>query len=1057
MKKSVHVISWTFAFWIALGQWVLAQDRVLTGSVRSTTDQMPVPGANIAVKGKNRGTVTDSEGKFSLPLPSGDIVVVVSSVGFKRLEIPVGSKSSIEILLEEDQSLLSEVVVTASAIEREKKTLGYAVTNLKNADFTKASESNMLRSLQGRIAGVQISGASGAAGGATRVVIRGAQSFNGNNQPIYVVDGVIISNNNTTTSAGTGGDLNNGVDIANRATDIDPNNVESISVLKGPAAAALYGSQAASGAIIITTKNNSKNGPRSQISLNAAWTFDTPLRLPDFQNTFGNGFDGKYEVQNNVSWGPKMDGRMVSNWRTEGLVANGLQAEQDSVAFVPYKNNVRDFFQTGVTRNLSLSMMGHSATSNYSMTISNVNQTSMIPHTSYQRTSLNLGAGTSLFDNKVRASFSAIYTNSGGDRGVQGQGRSNILQTIYNTPRNVSLVDQKNYNDPRYDLDNYYLAGFRNNPYWLLDNNLLTDNVNRILGNAQITYTPLSWLTFTYRAGADIFSDYRKQKFAKGTIGLVDGRYVEDNTLSKNFLSDFIVTINRDITPDLNARLILGHNLQDNNTSRSVADGQPLIVPNFYDLSNVTTTVNTRADAHTRLFGVYGDLQLSFRDYLFLSFTGRNDWSSTLPTKNRSFFYPGTSLGFVFTDAFKGLKDKSWLNYGKLRANIASVGKTAAPYSLLPVYTRSSITDGFNGLYQFPLNSIPGFAVGNVRGNSNLRPEITTSWEIGTDLQFFQNRLGLDFTYYHSVSKDQIVNVPISSTSGFNSQTLNAGTMQNQGIEVVLSGTPLKTKGGFKWDIAVNFTRNRNKVTELYNPLAPVNLGGLGGTGLQARLNEPYGTFFGSKMLRDPNGNVVVDPSTGRPMVDPVQAPLGNIQPDFTAGLVNNFSYKGFNLNVLFDTRQGGKFYSQTRVAGRFAGILEETTYNDRQPFIYPNSVLKQADGSFIPNTTVKTDGGYNYWSSISNISENSLFDASYIKLREISLSYSLPRTWISKARLTNVQLSLIGRNLALWTPKSQQTVDPEVSSFGTGNAQGYEFLAYPSPRSYGFSVKVIL
>ncbi len=1046
------------ALWASGGAW--AQDRIVTGTVRGGGNNETLPGANVTVKGRTTGAVTDATGRYQVSVPTGEVTLVFSSVGYKRQEAAVGSRSVVDVSLGEEDAVLSEVVVTASAIERDKKTLGYAVTNLKSEEFTKASESNLLRSLQGRVAGVQISGATGSAGGATRVVIRGAQSFNGNNQPIYVVDGVIISNNNTTSpGAGTGlnlGDnLNNGVDITNRAGDIDPNNVESVSILKGPAASALYGSQAASGAIIITTKNRSKNAPKSQISLNTAWTFENPLRLPDFQNTFGSGFDGVYQTQNNVSWGPKMEGQLVPNWRTEGLVANGDQAEQDSIPFVAYPNNVRDFFQTGVTRNLSLSLSGNTGTANYSLGVSDVNQTSMIPNTKYRRTSVSLGAGTKLFNDKVETSFSLTYTNSGGDRGVQGQTRASILQTILNTPRNVSIVDQKEYNDPRYDLRGYYLADFRNNPYWLLDKDLLRDNVNRIFGNAQVVYKPASWLNVTYRIGTDIFADYRKQTFSKGTVGVVDGRYLEDNTLFKSLISDLIVTVNRDITPDLNARLILGHNLQDRNLSRAVADGQPLIVPDFYDLSNVATIVNNRGDIRSRIFGVYGDLQLSFRDYLFLSVTGRNDWASTLPKANRSFFYPGTSLSFVFTEGIKSINELPWLSYGKLRANIASVGKVADPYVLNPVFVRSDITDGFQGQYQFPFNGVPGFRVGNVRGNANLRSELTTSWEIGTDLQFFRNRLGIDFTYYHSTSKNQIVAVPISSTSGFNSQTLNAGTMENKGIELLVTGSPLRTKSGFRWDISVNYTRNRNLVTELYNPLAPVGLGGLGTVGLQARLGEPYGTFFGSKMLRDPQGNVVVNATTGRPLADPVQAALGNIQPDFTAGLSNTLSFKGVTLNALFDTRQGGKFYSQTISASRFTGITEETTFNDRQPFIYENSVIKNADGSYSPNT-VQT-GGFNYWSTISNIGENSLFDASFVKLREVSLSYGLPKTLLSKVGLTALQLSLIGRNLALWTPKSQPTVDPEVSSFGTGNNQGFEFYAYPSSRSYGFSVKVTL
>ncbi|MGM9510229.1 SusC/RagA family TonB-linked outer membrane protein [Larkinella sp. GY13] len=1050
-------------------QYGLSQSKTVSGTIRSASDNLPMPGVTIGIKGTTQGATSDGTGAFRISGIPDNATLVFSFIGYKTQEISVGNRTNFDIVLEESAAILNEVVVTASAIEREKKTLGYAVTNVKGEDLIRANESNMLRSLQGRVPGVQISSASGAAGGATRVVIRGAQSFNGNNQPLYVVDGIIVSNNNTTTAiingngtlsaAGTGGDLNNGVDITNRAADIDPNNIESVSILKGPAAAALYGSQAASGVIIITTKNRSKAvTDKPQISLNSSVNFENPLRLPDYQNTFAAGFDGVYDLNDagNVSWGPKIQGQKVADWRTYGLYALGQLDNPDSIPLVARPNNVRNFFDTGVTLNNSFSVRNNNGTSNYILTVSDVNTKSMIPNTNYHRTAVNVGAGTKFFNNKVSANLSATFTRSGGDRGVQGQGRSNILQTIYNTPRDIEITDQKDFNDPRYNLEGYYLAGFRNNPYWLLENNLLKDKVNRFFGNAQISYDPVPWLNLMYRIGTDMYSDLRTQRFAQGTIATVGGRFVEDNTNFQSLLSDFIVTANRDLSPNLNLKVILGHNLQDYNSSRGVYDGQPLIVPGFYDLSNASTIVTTRVDSRTRLYGIYGDVQLAYKDYLFVDVTGRNDYSSTLPKKNRSFFYPGASVSFIPTSAFLDLRNNA-LSYMKLRANIAQVGKVANAYQINPVFTRTATTDGFQAAYQFPLNGIAGFSVGNIRGNPDLRSELTTSWEIGTEILFFNNRLGIDFTYYNSKSEQQIVNVPISSTSGFLAQTLNAGAMTNKGIELLLTGTPVKSTSGFRWDVSLNFTRNRNKVTELYNPLAPVGLGGLSSPSLQARLGEPYGAFFGSKMLRDPEGRVVVNATTGRPLTDPVLQVLGNIQPDFSAGLSNTVSFKGLAFNVLVDTRQGGKFFSQTANLGRFAGYTKETTYNDREPFVYPNSVIQNQDGTFTPNTTVKTNGGYEYWSTVSNFGENTLFDASFVKLREMSLSYALPKSLIGKTPFSTIQVSLIGRNLMLWTPKSQPNVDPEVSSFGTGNSQGYEYLAYPSTRSYGASLKIVL
>ncbi|MBF9220000.1 SusC/RagA family TonB-linked outer membrane protein [Hymenobacter ruricola] len=1051
MKKHI-LMSLVLMFTLLHG--AMAQTRTVSGRVTDQANGGGLPGVTVLLKGTTNGVSTNADGGFSLSVPESGGTLVFSSVGMVTQERTIGSETQFTVSLATDNKQLSEVVVTALGIERERKTLGYAVQTLSNADITKASETNAVRSLQGRVAGVQITSASGSAGGATRIQIRGPQSFTGNNQPIYVVDGNVISNSATTTQTNSGGDLNNGVDLPNRGADIDPNNIESMTILKGPAAAALYGAAAASGAIIITTKKGGGAKGRSQINVISAVTFDRVNRLPAFQNTYGSGNDGVYDPQNNQSWGPRMNGQNVADWHTYTLAPSGA-AVVDSIALVPHPDNVRDFFETGSTYNNSINFSGSNELSRFYASVSDVRTNSFIPNTNYRRSTVALNGSTRLF-NKLTVGGTFNYVNSGGDLGVQGQSRGNIIQTIVNTPRDIEIKDQKDYNDPRYNLTGYYLAGFRNNPYFLLANNLLTNEVDRFFGNATLSYDATDWLNITFRQSADTYSDLRKQKIAQGTIANLAGRYSEDELYGRNLTTDFLINVTKQLSPDFTLKGIIGTNYQEQKRERLTVDAASgLVVPGFYDISNaVSLPLTYKQDSKTRLFGAFADVQLNFRNYLSVDVTGRNDWSSTLPVKNRSFFYPSANTSFIFTEAFK--LPTNILSFGKLRANIASVGKSPDPYVLNPVFVKSTVDDGFSGQYQAPFQgTVPGFRVGNALGNPDLKSELTTSYEVGTELRFFGNRINLDFTYYNSRSKDIIVAVPAASTSGFTSQYANAGTMENKGIEVLLGGTPISTKSGFSWDISVNYTRNRNRVIEVNNITPNIGLGGLSSPSIEARVGQPYNSFYGTQMLRDPDGNIVVSATTGQPLVSPVLTTLGSIQPNYLAGLSNTFSFKGLSLNVLFDTKQGGKFWSNTINTGYFSGNLKETTANDRQPFLIPNSVVRNTDGTYSANT--KLADPYTYWTTINNIGENSLYDASYVKLREASLSYSLPASLVNKVKLTGIQFTLTGRNLFIWTPASQPHLDPEVSAFGTGNSQGYEFYSYPSTRSMGASLRLTL
>jgi TonB-linked SusC/RagA family outer membrane protein len=1047
----------SFLLMFTLFQTVFAQTRTISGRVTEQKTGDGLPGVTVLLKGTSTGTSTSNEGNYTLTVPQTGGTLVFSFVGMVTQEKAIAGQSNINVILVNDAVQTDEVVVTALGIERERKTLGYAVQTLDNKEITRASEQNLVRSLQGRVAGVQINASSGSAGGATRIQIRGPQSFSQNNQPIYVVDGNVISNNATTTSSNSGGDLNNGVDLPNRAADIDPNNIASITILKGPAAAALYGAQAASGAIIITTKKGGGANGRSQLNVISSVTLERVSRLPAFQNTYGSGNNGVYDPQNNQSWGPRMDGRKVADWHTYTLAPSGA-ASVDSIALVPHPDNVRNFFQTGLTYNNAVNFSGSNESSNFYASVADVHIKSFIPNTNYHRSTVAFNGTTRLF-NKLTVGGNVSYVNSGGDLGTQGQSRGNIIQTIVNTPRDIEIKDQEDYNDPRYNLTGYYLAGFRNNPYFLLANNLLTNTVDRVFGNASFSYDPTSWLNITFRQSVDSYSDLRQQKIAQGTIANLTGRYSEDNITGRNLTTDLLVNVTKRINENFTIKGIFGSNYQEQKLSRTIVEGVTgagLVIPGFYDISNINGAyLPVKSDSKVRLLGVFADIQLNYRSFLSLDVTGRNDIASTLPYKNRSFFYPSANASFIFTDAFK-IENKI-LTFGKIRANIASVGKYA-PFGILnPIFTKSTVDDGFSGGYNSPYSGagVNGFRVGNFLSDPNLKSELTTSYEVGTELQFFKNRLRVDATYYDSRSKDIIVAVPVASTSGFTSVYTNAGTMRNRGIELLIGGSPVSTASGFVWDINATYTRNRNEVLEVTNIIPNIGIGGLSSPSLEARVGQPYGSFFGTQMQRDPNGNIVVSATTGLPQVSPVTTTLGNIQPDFLAGLSNTFSYKGFSLNVLFDTKQGGKFWSNTINTGYFAGNLKETTLNDRLPFVVAGSVVRNTDGTYSPNT--KTADPYTYWTTINNISENALYSASYVKLREASLSYSLPSSFVSKIKLTGIQFTLTGRNLFLWTPASQPHLDPEVSAFGSGNTQGYEFYSFPSTRTMGASLRVTL
>lgn len=1016
-------------------------------------DGQPLQGVNVSVKGSRASTQTGAGGLFTIAASPGN-VLILTSVGYQRKEVTISSDDNIAIQLMVEAREMNEVIVTAAGIRREAKTLGYSAPTIKNEELTRARDRSVLNSLQGKVAGVNITSSSGGVGSSTRIVFRGGTSLLGNNQALIVVDGIPIDN----SQIDPGDNLNNQVDAGNRGNDINPEDVESVTVLKGPAAAALYGSRAANGALIITTKSGKRLGnKKTEVVFNTSYSLEQILRVPKYQNEYGQGGNKETDLRENFSWGPRFDGKLKP-W---GQVVDG---EQQVKPYVGLPNNVKEFFDIGQVSNTGLSLSQNNDRNSYYLSANQLIQKGIMPGTEYKRTSLRF-TGTAEISSKLSSSATINYIRGVGDLSVQGQGASPYDQVLQ-TPRDISLLDLKDYKNNKFNTLSGYYGAYTVNPWYFLGEDSYRSIVDRVLGNVEFTYKPVSWLDVVYRIGTDVINDGRKQIVSKRVIPDPDnqnhgnefaGSYSEEAISIRELTSDLTVSGKFKLTNDLSLRAMVGHNFRERTTNDQFSKINDLVIPGLYNLGN--TSGPPEADntyQKRRLFGVYTDINLAFKDYLFLGLTGRNDWSSTLPVNNRSFFYPSANLSFVFSEAFQMPK---WISYGKVRASAARVGNDANPYLLQSNFVPGVVADGYNNSQlTFPFNGIPGFTVGATIGNPNLTPEFTTSYEGGVEASFLNNRLGIDFTYYHNKTTDQIITLPIAASTGYTFRVTNIGQVSNRGVELLLRGIPVRTKD-FTWESTVTFSKNKSNVDAIAPGTSSITLpGGFNGGTVVAQVGKPYGQFFGSGFLRDSLGRVVVNEATGYPVTDPQARTYGTYLPDYIASFFNSFSYKGFTLTLLFDGRKGGLFFSRTKSLQTFVGTDPKTLYNDREPFVIPNSaVLDPGSGKYIANT-IPVESAQDYWTNfVSNNAIENLLDASFIKLREATLSYRIPKQWLNKVKfISGMQIGLVGRNLWLKTPKENTYSDPETSSFGTGNAQGYEYGSVPSVRSFGANLRIV-
>ncbi|MGV3558171.1 SusC/RagA family TonB-linked outer membrane protein [Larkinella arboricola] len=1030
------------AFWLVCVLFALpalAQDRTVTGKVTSADDGSALPGVSIQLKGTNRGTTTDSEGNYSLPNVPANARLVFSFIGTATQEIEAGNQSTINVQLKSDASQLTEVVVTAQGIERDRRSLGYSTQDVRGDAIAQRSEPNVLNALQGKLAGVNITSASGAPGASTNINIRGITSFNGSNQPLIVVDGIIFSN-----------DLNQtentlfGSQPANRLADINPESIESINVLKGPAAAVLYGSRASAGAIVITTKTGRNMRGKTEVTVNSSFNVQNVYGLAELQNDYGQGTQNNFVNTSANSWGPKFGGPLTQVTTLEG----------ETVPYQAYPNNVRDFFRQGSIWQNSFNIASGDERRNFILAVGNTLQKGVIPNTKFNRTNVQVG-GESRLNNGIKINGTVTYVQTV-QQGTPGGNGGSAFGQLTRIPRSYDLIGRPYQNALG---ESIYYNPTQNHPLWSVYNETLNGQVDRVFGNIQIGYDVTKWLNISYRATADTYTDRRKFVAAIGAARSPAGELREDIFFRSELNGDLIITAQKDnlFLEGLNASLLLGNNINQRKTQNPTIISQELSIPGFENVSNgAVFSASTEANTLRRLVGYYGQLSLAYQNYLFLELTGRVDQSSTLPKAHNTYFYPSAAVSFVPTDAFKLNSDV--LSYAKVRASIARVGRDADPYLLNSVYVPASYGNNSASI-TFPISvgaSLPGFAVSERIGNSNLTPEFVRSYEVGLNLGLFRNRASIDFAYFDSRSTNQIFNVSVSNSSGYDTRTTNVGSMRNRGIELVLNTTPIRLANGFKWDLVLNFTRIRNKVEEIAPGVtqSPITGDAFIGINPSIVLGQPYGVIVGTANARSPQGDYLINPTTGLFVPGIAGQVIANPNPKWTAGLTNTFSYKGLSLSVLVDTRQGGQLYSFGAVDLRGQGHLKVTGVDREQPRILPGVIeTTNADGSksYTPNNIQVS--AQTYWANLGGLaSEAAVFDATVYRLREVALNYSLPASLIGKTPFGGISVGVSGRNLLFYAPN--YFMDPEVNTQGAGNIQGLDLNGAPNTRNYGVNLR---
>ena len=1077
MGKRIHLFLLALAIGVIQGA---AQVTTVRGIVTTEEDGEPVIGASVIVKGTSLGTVTDVNGRFELSgLPPSATRLLISYISLMAKEVAIAPQVS--VTLKSDTHLLDEVVVTALGISREKKALGYTAQEVKQDALVQGKDNNLLNSLSGKIAGVRITNTQGDVG-SSRIVIRGETSIAGENQPLFIVDGIPVDNSQLNARS-------SGRDFKNAIADLNPEDIKTLTVLKGPNAAALYGARAAHGAIVITTKGGDKRQKGIGITLHSSTQVSFVATLPEFQNLFGQGAGGRLSyvdgkgagVNDGVdeSWGPRLDIGLLIPQFDSPLDADGNRV---ATPWVSHPNNVRDYFRMGISTNNGISVARGDDKYQFRVGYNYEKQVSIVPDAGTNKTNISLNTDYHLAKWIVVGATAnyIVYTapslpGSATPSGSNVRSNSPMLQFLW-------FGRQVDTNSLKADYTRNWNSSYYDNPFWSASYNTQSQERHRLIGDLHAEFRLTDGLNVRFRTSTDWYNDRRKSKVKWGSAGAGSpyGSYAEDAYTVKENNTEVLATYIKQLNKNWGIDALLGFNVRNKQYENNYQAAPRLAVADLYTLTNSRDPLTSSNDFYRlRQYGLYGSIQLDYRRWAFLNITGRNDWSSTLPVDNNSYFYPSVTASVLLSEAF-GWRSKA-VNYLKIRGGWSQVGADANPYQLATVFTSET---AFNGN---PLQSSSTIGM-----NPNLKPEKTSSIEAGFEAAFWDNRLCLDFTYYKTDSRNQILKLATTAASGYTSQVRNAGHIRNRGYEIQLGAVPIQTSKGFGWNLDLNYGANSSKVVKLDDE-GLITSYRLYSSGIQilASVGEAYGTLFGTSYVRDANGNVVVD-ANGLPKISTTNKTLGKFTPDWTGGISNTFSYRSLSLSFLIDASVGGSIFSNTNKTGKYTGVLANTlsgrdaehgglwyytaamgnnvrlpespSYSVSSDGLYYAQVNGQStrvyqDGIMVEGVT--ESGSKNeevvsaekYYHRIYSIAEANVYDASYVKLREVALSYRLPRLWTQKLHLQEASVTLTGRNL--WTIyKSVPNIDPE-SALTTGNAQGVEAYSLPTTRSFGVNLSV--
>lgn len=1077
MGKRIHLFLLALAIGVIQGA---AQVTTVRGIVTTEEDGEPVIGASVIVKGTSLGTVTDVNGRFELSgLPPSATRLLISYISLMAKEVAIAPQVS--VTLKSDTHLLDEVVVTALGISREKKALGYTAQEVKQDALVQGKDNNLLNSLSGKIAGVRITNTQGDVG-SSRIVIRGETSIAGENQPLFIVDGIPVDNSQLNARS-------SGRDFKNAIADLNPEDIKTLTVLKGPNAAALYGARAAHGAIVITTKGGDKRQKGIGITLHSSTQVSFVATLPEFQNLFGQGAGGRFSyvdgkgagVNDGVdeSWGPRLDIGLLIPQFDSPLDADGNRV---ATPWVSHPNNVRDYFRMGISTNNGISVARGDDKYQFRVGYNYEKQVSIVPDAGTNKTNISLNTDYHLAKWIVVGATAnyIVYTapslpGSATPSGSNVRSNSPMLQFLW-------FGRQVDTNSLKADYTRNWNSSYYDNPFWSASYNTQSQERHRLIGDLHAEFRLTDGLNVRFRTSTDWYNDRRKSKVKWGSAGAGSpyGSYAEDAYTVKENNTEVLATYIKQLNKNWGIDALLGFNVRNKQYENNYQAAPRLAVADLYTLTNSRDPLTSSNDFYRlRQYGLYGSIQLDYRRWAFLNITGRNDWSSTLPVDNNSYFYPSVTASVLLSEAF-GWRSKA-VNYLKIRGGWSQVGADANPYQLATVFTSET---AFNGN---PLQSSSTIGM-----NPNLKPEKTSSIEAGFEVAFWDNRLYLDFTYYKTDSRNQILKLATTAASGYTSQVRNAGHIRNRGYEIQLGAVPIQTSKGFRWNLDLNYGANSSKVVKLDDE-GLITSYQLYSSGIQilASVGEAYGTLFGTSYVRDANGNVVVD-ANGLPKISTTNKTLGKFTPDWTGGISNTFSYRSLSLSFLIDASVGGSIFSNTNKTGKYTGVLANTlSGRDAEHgglWYYTDAMGNNVRLSESPSYSVSSDGLYyaqvngqstrvyqdgimvegvtesgskneevvsaeKYYHRIYSIAEANVYDASYVKLREVALSYRLPRLWTQKLHLQEASVTLTGRNL--WTIyKSVPNIDPE-SALTTGNAQGVEAYSLPTTRSFGVNLSV--